>query len=60
MPTPEERIGGLGFALPKQSGLPPGLHLPFSFLDVPGNRAPISDHPRQSADRAIEVLLKGP
>ena len=54
MPTPEERIGGLGLALPKAIALPPGLHLPFSFVNVQGNRALISGHPRQSADGAID------
>ena len=54
MPTPEERIGGLGLALPKPIALPPGLHLPFSFVNVQGNRALISGHPRQSADGAID------
>ncbi|MEM7060499.1 MAG: RidA family protein [Pseudomonadota bacterium] len=54
MPTPEERIGGLGLTLPKPIALPPGLHLPFSFINVQGNRALISGHPRQSVDGAID------
>ena len=54
MPTPEERIGGLGLALPKPIALPPGLHLPFSFINVQGNRALISGHPRQSVEGAID------
>lgn len=54
MPAPEDRLAELGLELPKPVTLPPGLHLPFTFINVRGNRALISGHPRQSADGAID------
>ena len=52
MTTPEDRIAALGLQLPDLIKLAPGMKLPFSFINVRGNRALISGHPRQSA-RAI-------
>ena len=54
MPTPEERLTELGLTLSQPISLPPGLHLPFSFINVRGNRALISGHPRQSSEGSID------
>ncbi len=54
MKTPEERLNELGFSLPPPIILPEGLHLPFSFVNIRGNRAFISGHPRQSIKGAID------
>ena len=54
MKTPEERLNELGFSLPPPIILPEGLHLPFSFVNIRGNRAFISGHPRQSSEGAID------
>ena len=54
MKTPEERLNELGFSLPPPIILPEGLHLPFSFVNIRGNRAFISGHPRQSIEGAID------
>ena len=54
MATPEDRLAEMGLSLPKPIELPPGLHLPFTFINIHGNRALISGHPRQSAQGAID------
>ena len=54
MKTPEERLNELGFSLPPPITLPEGLHLPFLFVNIRGNRAFISGHPRQSGEGAID------
>ncbi|MCG6902988.1 MAG: RidA family protein [Rhodobacter sp.] len=54
MPTPEQRLTELGLVLPAPISLPPGLHLPFTFVNVRGDRAFISGHPKQSAAGAID------
>ncbi len=51
--TPEERLAALDLTLPAPLSLPPGLHLPFSFINIRGDRALISGHPRQDADGKI-------
>ena len=53
MTTPEDRIAALGLQLPDPIKLAPGMKLPFSFINVRGNRALISGHPRQSTEGAI-------
>ena len=53
MTTPEDRIAAMGLQLPDPIKLAPGMKLPFSFINVRGNRALISGHPRQSAEGAI-------
>lgn len=53
MPTPEEKLSELGLTLPAPLSLPPELHLPFSFVNVRGDRAFISGHPKQTAEGAI-------
>ncbi len=53
MPTPEEKLSELGLTLPAPLTLPPELHLPFTFVNVRGDRAFISGHPKQTAEGAI-------
>jgi enamine deaminase RidA (YjgF/YER057c/UK114 family) len=53
MTTPEERLQALGLELPKPVKVPDGLHLPFTFVNVRGDRAVFSGHPKQAADGAI-------
>lgn len=53
MTTPEERLAELGLTLPAPINVPAGLHLPFTFINVRGNRAVISGHPAQDASGAI-------
>ncbi|MBD3678462.1 MAG: RidA family protein [Rhodobacteraceae bacterium] len=53
MQTPEERLDELGLVLPKPVEVPAGLHLPFTFINVRGDRLAFSGHPKQSQDGAI-------
>lgn len=53
MTTPEDRLTALGLTLPAPMVMPEGLHLPFTLVNVRGNRALISGHPKQSADGKI-------
>ncbi len=53
MTTPEDRIAEMGLALPPPVTLPPTLRLPFAFVNVRGDRAIISGHPKHDADGAI-------
>ena len=53
MKTPEDRIAAMGLRLPDPIKLPSELELPFSFINVRGNRALISGHPRHSLDGSI-------
>lgn len=52
--TPEDRLAELGIDLPLPVKLPEGLHLPFTFVNVRGNRALISGHPRHDATGQID------
>ena len=54
MSTPEQKLRNLGLALPKPIKLPPGVTLPFNFINVRGDRALISGHPRQAADGTFD------
>ena len=45
MTTPEDRLAALSLQLPPPVVVPDGLHLPFSFINVRGDRALISGHP---------------
>ena len=54
MSTPEQELKNLGLILPKPIKLPPGLTLPFNFINVRGDRALISGHPRQAADGTFD------
>lgn len=51
--TPEERLEELGFVLPPPIAVPEGLHLPFTFVNVRGNRAVISGHPKHDTSGRI-------
>lgn len=53
MTTPEDRITELGLTLPPPVQLPPTLRLPFAFVNVRGDRAVISGHPKHDANGAI-------
>ena len=53
MTTPEERLQALGLELPNPVKVPDGLHLPFAFVNVRGDRAIFSGHPRQGSDGDI-------
>jgi len=49
----EERLATMGFALPPPVKAPPGVALPFRFVQVVGDRAIISGHAPQEADGTI-------
>lgn len=51
--TPEDRLAELGFVLPPPIAVPAGLHLPFAFVNLRGDRAVISGHPKHGADGRI-------
>ena len=53
MPDPESRLEELGLTLPPPVKLPPTLRLPFAFVNVRGDRALISGHPKHDGDGAI-------
>ncbi len=53
MTTPEDRIAEMGLTLPPPVTLPLSLRLPFAFVNVRGDRAIISGHPKHDADGAI-------
>ena len=49
----ERKLEALGLVLPPPPKIPPGLHLPFAFVRVRGNRAYIAGHGPQNADGSI-------
>ncbi len=51
--TPEARLRTLGLQLPAPAVVPDHVHLPFSFVNIRGERAMISGHPKQAADGSI-------
>lgn len=53
MTTPEDRLNALGLDLPPPTQLPNGLHLPFSFVNVRGDRLIFSGHPKNGMDGGI-------
>ena len=53
MNDPEKKLIELGLKLPDPIKLPSNLSLPFSFINLRGNRALISGHPRQANDGSI-------
>ncbi len=53
MNAPEKKIIELGLKLPDPIKIPPNLELPFSFINLRGNRVLISGHPRQDKDGSI-------
>lgn len=50
---PEERIRELGLTLPPPTGVPEGVHLPFSFVNIRGDRAFLSGHCKTSPEGGI-------
>jgi len=53
MSTPEDRLAALGLTLPAPAMDPPGVKLPFVFVNVRGDRVFVSGHPAQGPDGAI-------
>mgnify|MGYP001557085328 CR=1 FL=1 len=53
MTTPEDRITDLGLTLPAPTRVPEGLHLPFSFVNLRGDRLIFAGHPKHDADGQI-------
>jgi enamine deaminase RidA (YjgF/YER057c/UK114 family) len=51
--NPEARLNELGLKLPAPTSLPDGLHLPFSFVNIRGDRLVFSGHPKNAADGSI-------
>ena len=47
------RLEELGLVLPEPLKAPPGLHLPFSWVRVRGNRAYVSGHGAQNPDGSL-------
>ena len=57
MPQIENKLRGLGLALPAPLILPPGVTLPFPWVRVHGNRAYVSGHGPQNADGSLATPL---
>jgi enamine deaminase RidA (YjgF/YER057c/UK114 family) len=53
MTTPERRLEQLGLKLPQPTKLPEGLRLPFEFVNIRGDRALFSGHPKSAIDGSI-------
>lgn len=53
MVTPEQRLQELGLTLPSPTRVPVGLHLPFSFVNLRGDRVLFSGHAKNGADGSI-------
>lgn len=53
MTTPEGRLEELGLQLPQPTKLPQGLELPFEFVNIRGERALFSGHPKSAMDGSI-------
>lgn len=53
MTNPEGRLQALGLTLPPPTIVPEGLHLPFSFVNVRGDRLLFSGHPKTASDGSI-------
>lgn len=53
MSTIDTRLRDLGLTLPAPTQVPPGVHLPFSFVNVQGTRVMISGHPKSNPDGSI-------
>ena len=49
----ENRLRELGLVLPPDLLLPPGVVLPFDFVNIRGNRAMVSGHGPQSSDGSV-------
>lgn len=53
MTTPESRLNALGLHLPQPTSVPDGVPIPFSFVNVRGDRATISGHAKSAMDGRI-------
>lgn len=53
MATPEDRLEELGLKLPQPTRLPAGLDLPFTFVNVRGERVLFSGHPKNAMDGSL-------
>ncbi|MDG4882879.1 RidA family protein [Mesorhizobium sp. WSM4884] len=53
MPGAEERLAALGIVLPPPLKLPPGMVLPFPWVNMRGDRASISGHGPQEPDGSL-------
>lgn len=53
MSTPEDRLDALGLQLPPPTQVPDGLHLPFAFVNIRGDRLLFSGHPKTAMDGSI-------
>jgi enamine deaminase RidA (YjgF/YER057c/UK114 family) len=53
----EDRLRRLGLTLPEPTRTPPGVRLPFAFVNVRGNRAFISGHGPTQADGSLALPL---
>ena len=49
----EDRLSALGLVLPPPMQPPPGIHLPFQFVRLVGNRALVSGHGPLGADGSL-------
>lgn len=54
METPEDRLATLGLHLPPPTRLPENVRLPFSLINLRGDRLFVSGHPRTAADGGID------
>lgn len=52
--TPEDKLKGMGLTLPPPTKIPSGLHLPFSLVNLRGDRLLISGHPKNAMDGSID------
>ena len=50
MTTPEQKLHSLGLSLPAPVKIPPTLQLPFVMINVRGDRAFVSGHPKHDQD----------
>ena len=53
MPGPEDKLAELGIVLPPPLKLPPGMVLPFPWVNIRGDRAFISGHGPQEPDGRV-------
>jgi enamine deaminase RidA (YjgF/YER057c/UK114 family) len=51
----DDKVAAMGLELPPPPKMPPGVRLPFAFVNVVGDRAVISGHGPQDPDGTISV-----
>ena len=54
----EKKLEALGLVLPPPLPIPPGLHVPFQWVRIRGNRAYVAGHCPQSPDGSIPMRGK--